>query len=89
LEISQGSQDWCGIWETACNHDGTRLDLRGFAALKYLTAPALFFVSPVQLEVPREGLYKLLPRSLEKIQVSAIIILELTTENCTDKNDLA
>ncbi|KAE9363979.1 hypothetical protein N431DRAFT_564508, partial [Stipitochalara longipes BDJ] len=62
LEISQGCQEWLG-------HDGTRLDLSSFVALKHVTASALCFVPPLGLGYSRDGLYKLLPRSLERIQL--------------------
>jgi hypothetical protein len=51
------------------DHDGARLDLGSFAVLKYLTATALCFISSLPSGIPRDGLYKLLPRSPERMQV--------------------
>jgi hypothetical protein len=51
------------------DHDGARLDLGSFAVLKYLTATALRFISSFPSGILRDGLYKLLPRSLERMQV--------------------
>lgn len=61
--ITPGFQEWQG-------HDGTGLDLSSFVALKNLTASALCFVPPLGREYARDGLYKILPKSLEMIHVS-------------------
>ena len=63
LELRDGSQQWFG-------HDGSRLDLSSFVALKYLSATASCFVAPLSLGDSRNGLYSLLPRSLEKLHIS-------------------
>jgi hypothetical protein len=63
LQLDTRRQDWH-------EHDGSRLDLSHFVALEDLTASALCFVAPLPLGIPRNGLYKLLPRSLRKLHVS-------------------
>lgn len=63
LELRDGCQQWLG-------HDGSRLDLSSFVALKYLSATASCFVAPLSLGDLRNGLYSLLPRSLEKLHIS-------------------
>jgi hypothetical protein len=65
LELRDGCQQWLG-------HDGSRLDLSSFVALKYLAATASCFVVQLSLGVSRNGLYSLLPRSLEKLHVSGM-----------------
>jgi hypothetical protein len=65
LELRDGCQQWLG-------HDGSRLDLSSFVALKYLAATASCFVAPLSLGDSRNGLYSLLPSSLEKLHVSGM-----------------
>ncbi|KAE9363995.1 hypothetical protein N431DRAFT_390221, partial [Stipitochalara longipes BDJ] len=62
LELDTRRQDWP-------NHDGSRLDLSGFVALKDLTASALCFLAPLPQGIPRNGLYRLLPRSLRRLHL--------------------
>ncbi|KAG4440031.1 hypothetical protein IFR05_004481 [Cadophora sp. M221] len=50
-------------------HDGSRLDLSSFVKLKVLNIAALCIFAPLPLRIPREGLYKLLPYSLERLAV--------------------
>jgi hypothetical protein len=63
LSLYIGSQRWQG-------HDGTRLDLSNFTALRRLSASAELFVGPHSLGITRNGLYSLLPRSLRSLKVS-------------------
>jgi hypothetical protein len=65
LGLRDGSQQWLG-------HDGSRLDLSSFIALKYLAATASCFVAPLSLIDSRNGQYSLLPRFLEKLHVSGM-----------------
>ena len=61
-----GDQSRVSKW---MDHDEARLDLGSFAVLRYLTATALCFVSSLPPGMSRDGFYKLLPRSLERMQV--------------------
>lgn len=56
-------------------HDGSRLDLSEFLALKSLSASAELFVAPLSSRIPREGLYKLLPRSLKRLHVCVPVMV--------------
>jgi len=64
LQLDTTRQDWPG-------HDGSRLDLSSFVALRSLRASALCFVAPLSLGISRNGLYRSLPSSLEEFRVSA------------------
>ncbi|PVH84553.1 hypothetical protein DL98DRAFT_569064 [Cadophora sp. DSE1049] len=50
-------------------HDGSRLDLSSFVKLKVLSIAALCILAPLPLRISRDGLYKLLPYSLERLVV--------------------
>lgn len=54
-------------WE---RHDGNRLDLSVFTALRSLVTDSRLLLPPVHDLSPREGLYTLLPSSLEYLSVS-------------------
>lgn len=55
------------VWD---KYDGTRLDFSSFPILKELHVSPLCFFSPLSLGFSRDGLYKLLPPSLEQLTVS-------------------
>ncbi|CAG8977927.1 hypothetical protein HYALB_00001807 [Hymenoscyphus albidus] len=55
-----------GIWG---NFDGTRMDFSQFVALKKLGISSLCFFSPLPLGLSRDGFYKLLPPSLEELDL--------------------
>ena len=52
------------------SHDGTRIDLSSFVALKELKASAICFLAPFSRKISKDGFYKLLPKSLEMLHVS-------------------
>lgn len=55
------------LWD---KYDGTRLDFSNFPILKNFHVSPLCFFSPISLGFSRDGLYKLLPPSLEILKVS-------------------
>lgn len=52
------------------NHDGSRLDLSSFTALKTVETGAEFFCLPLEYGKVRDGLYELLPRNIVSLKVS-------------------
>ncbi|ORY10786.1 hypothetical protein BCR34DRAFT_588336 [Clohesyomyces aquaticus] len=54
------------IWKT---HDGTRLDLSAFSKLKDIEVSARLFFAPLAQGLPREGTYKLFPKTAETIKI--------------------
>ncbi|KAL3422711.1 hypothetical protein PVAG01_06867 [Phlyctema vagabunda] len=83
LDIKSRSETWD-------RHDGSKLNLKDFVALKRVSIPSrLVFPSPVPLTVDdgqsRAGLYKLLPSTLENMRInfeanSAFISLKWPTQ---------
>jgi hypothetical protein len=63
-DVYQGYQGYQFI------HDGSRLDLSGFLALKAIKIPSNLLFQTPEAHPSRDGIYKLLPRSLEWIKVS-------------------
>jgi hypothetical protein len=53
-------------------HDGSRLDLSGFTALKTIKVPSNLLFQAAEADPSRDGVYRLLPRSLEWIKVGRI-----------------
>lgn len=53
-------------------HDGTRLDLSNFTTLKSITLSAMCMCAPLSRDISRDGLFKLLPRSVEKFTVRLV-----------------
>lgn len=68
------------LWD---KYDGTRLDFSNFPILKELKASPLCFFSPRSCGFSRDGLYKLLPPSLEHLNVSLYINHYFKTGNLT------
>ncbi|KAF8856761.1 hypothetical protein BDZ45DRAFT_675246 [Acephala macrosclerotiorum] len=68
LEIYANGQPISRRFEMSA-HDGSRLDLSQFLALKSLTASADLFVAPLSSRIPRNGCYSLLPRSLKRFHL--------------------
>jgi hypothetical protein len=50
-------------------HDGSRLDLSGFAALKTIKVPSNLLFQAPEAHPSRDGVFRLLPRSLEWMKV--------------------
>lgn len=69
------------------SHDGTRLDLSGFVALKNLDICSFCLLPPIGKGYNREGLYSLLPKTLEMLTVCSVLlftsVLLLISVRCT------
>jgi hypothetical protein len=66
-------------------HNGTRLNLSDFTRLKTCSVPAYLFFGDGEAHPSRDGLYKLLPGSLEIFQASCS--LQKRTESSTATRD--
>ncbi|KAE8443369.1 hypothetical protein EG329_001927 [Mollisiaceae sp. DMI_Dod_QoI] len=51
-------------------HDGSHLDLCHFSKLRHVSAPSVLFFEPGRLNVSRDGFFRLLPRSLESLEIT-------------------
>lgn len=58
-----------------CSHDGSRLDLSMFTSLKELAIFSLFLLPPGKKHSLRDGLYELLPETINNLRVSSTLEL--------------
>ncbi|KUJ11250.1 uncharacterized protein LY89DRAFT_739445 [Mollisia scopiformis] len=82
LNLTTNSQEWQG-------HDGTRLDLVRFRALKHISASAKLFVAPLSLGITRGGLFRLLPPSLITLQLKFRFSIGILYATQSQRIDLA
>ena len=65
LTLTEGARM---AWST---HDGSRLDLSEFSALKYLSLKSKCFFTTTDPDGSRKGVFELLPSCLEKLEVTS------------------
>ncbi|KAF8855720.1 hypothetical protein BDZ45DRAFT_497803 [Acephala macrosclerotiorum] len=61
-------------WKLSHRHDGSRLDLSSFEKLRFISLPSPLFFNIAYPHASRNGVYRVLPRSLETLEVRLIYI---------------